>query len=90
LLDYIQNKLNAKLTKKTLIKIVKCSGRTADILKNPQMFLDLAVNKINSVINELMTDGIVIDSLSSLEKQFAEDCAGYSYWYTKTIKKYIS
>nr|BAV59393.1 type III modification methylase [Candidatus Endomicrobium trichonymphae] len=115
IIDYIQNKLNAKLTRRTIAKIVKHSGRTADILKNPQMFLDLAVNKINSVINKLMTDGIkyekiagrewqmklfkdneietyienlyavknqnktitdsiVIDSLSTPEKQFAEDC----------------
>ncbi|MDR0820185.1 MAG: DEAD/DEAH box helicase family protein [Endomicrobium sp.] len=115
IIDYIQNKLNAKLTRKTIVEIVKCSGRTADILKNPQMFLDLAVNKINNIMNELMTNGIkyekiagrewqmqlfkdneietyienlyavknqsktitdsiVIDSLSTPEKQFAEDC----------------
>jgi type III restriction enzyme len=62
--DYIQNKLNAKLTKKTIVEIVKRSGRMADILKNPQMFLSLAVNKINSVINELTPDGIKHEKLA--------------------------
>ncbi|GHT07536.1 hypothetical protein AGMMS49532_00460 [Endomicrobiia bacterium] len=69
IIDYIQNKLNAKLTRKTIVEIVTCSGRTADILKNPQMFLDLAVNKINSVINKLMTDGIKYEKIAGREWQ---------------------
>ncbi|GHT24649.1 hypothetical protein AGMMS49953_07620 [Endomicrobiia bacterium] len=38
-------------------------------MKNPQMFLDLAVNKINSVINKLMTDGIKYEKIAGREWQ---------------------
>ncbi|MDR0799956.1 MAG: DEAD/DEAH box helicase family protein [Endomicrobium sp.] len=69
IIDYIQNKLNAKLTRKTICEIVKRSGRTADILKNPQMFLDLAVNKINNAMNELMIDGIKYKKIGGQEWQ---------------------
>ncbi|MDR3092452.1 MAG: DEAD/DEAH box helicase family protein [Endomicrobium sp.] len=69
IIDYIQNKLNAKLTRKTICEIVKRSGRMADILKNPQMFLDLAVNKINNVINELMIEGIKYEKTGGQEWQ---------------------
>ncbi|ACC97788.1 Restriction endonuclease [Elusimicrobium minutum Pei191] len=115
IIDYIQSRLSSKLTRKTILEIIKASGRMEDVLKNPQMFLDLAIGKINNVMNELMVDGIkyekiagqewqmllfkeqeiesyienlypiknqdktiadsiVIDSLSSPERQFAEDC----------------
>ncbi|MBI4801198.1 MAG: DEAD/DEAH box helicase family protein [Elusimicrobia bacterium] len=110
---YIQSK--TELTRATVLEILKKSGRLSDIMVNPQLFLDLAVNEIRSVLHELMIDGIkyekiagqeyammlfsdqeieaytdnlhkitkaektiadhiVIDSMSKVEKKFAEDC----------------
>ncbi|NLH39737.1 MAG: DEAD/DEAH box helicase family protein [Elusimicrobia bacterium] len=113
IITYIQNRTD--LTKSTILQILKQSQRLTDILKNPQMFLDLAVSEIKSVLYDLMIDGIkyekiagqeysmmlfsdkdieayvdnlykvtriektiseniVIDSMSEVEKKFAKDC----------------
>ena len=110
---YIQGK--TELTRATILEILKRSGRLPDIMVNPQLFLDLAVNEISSVLHDLMIDGlkyekiagadyammlfsdrdvetykdnlykitkaektiadhIIIDSMSKVEKKFAEDC----------------
>lgn len=110
---YIQSKTD--LTRATILEVLKKSGRLTDIMVNPQLFLDLAVNEIRSVLHELMIDGIkyekisgqdyammlfsdrdvetykdnlykiskaektisdhiIIDSMSAVEKKFAEDC----------------
>ncbi len=110
---YIQSK--TELTRSTILKILKQSCRLRDIMKNPQLFLDLAVNEIKGSLHELMIDGIkyekiagnayammrfadkdvetytnnlykitktektitdhlIIDSMSDVERKFAEDC----------------
>ncbi len=110
---YIQSK--TRLTRATILEILKKSGRLADIMINPQMFLDLALNEIQSVLHDQMVDGIkyekiagqgyammlfsdeeveaytsnlykivrpektiadhiIIDSMSDVEKKFAEYC----------------
>ncbi len=114
-IDYIQSRLNSKLTRKTILAILTKANSLPVIVKNPQMFFDLAIAKINNAVCQLMVDGIkyqkiagqawemrlfkdneietyidslyavknqnktiydaiMIDSLSSPEKKFAEDC----------------
>jgi type III restriction enzyme len=53
---FIQTKI--QLTRSTIIRILKTSGRLSDILKNPQLFLDMAIKNINDVLTELMVEGI--------------------------------
>lgn len=113
IIGYIQGKTH--LTRSTIYRIVRESGRIADALKNPQLFMDAAVKEIKTVLAEKMIDGITykkiadeyyemrlfeegeieqyvdylyqvrnqektvfnyvtIDSMSSVEKKFAEDC----------------
>ena len=110
---YAQSK--TELTRTTILEILKRSGRLPDIMVNPQLFLDLAVSEIRSILHKLMIDGIkyeriagqeyammlfsdqeietytdnlhkiikaektiadhiIIDSMSQVEKKFAEDC----------------
>lgn len=114
---YIQER--TQITRKTILEILKQSGRLPDVIKNPQMFLDFSIKAITDVLNKFMIDGIkyikiageeyemhrfnsdeietykehlyavknqnktiadyiVIDSLSSVEKKFAEDCENNS------------
>jgi len=56
--DYIQARLNAKLTRKTILQMLKTSNALTKVPKNPQMFLDAAVSAINDAANKLMVDGI--------------------------------
>jgi len=60
-LSYIQEK--TRLTKDTILRILKDSGRIPDILKNPQQFLDLASEVINKVLKRLMVDGIKYEKM---------------------------
>lgn len=53
---YIQER--TELTRKTIHAILKKSKRLNDVMKNPQMFLDNVVAKINEVLNQRMIDGI--------------------------------
>lgn len=61
LLAYIQSK--TELTRDTILKILKESGRIKDVLINPQMFLDNATSAIKSVLYDLMIDGIKYESI---------------------------
>lgn len=58
---YIQDK--TQLTRSTIISILKKSGRINDVLVNPQLFLDMAVNEIKNVLSELMVDGIKYEKI---------------------------
>ncbi len=60
-LSYIQSK--TRLTKETILKILKKSGRIPDILKNPQQFLDLSSDIINKVLKKMMVDGIKYEKI---------------------------
>lgn len=55
-LSYIQSK--TELTRDTILKILKESGKIKELLINPQMFLDNAVKVIKNKLTELMVDGI--------------------------------
>jgi type III restriction enzyme len=61
-LGNIQGK--TRLTKDTILKILKESGRIADILKNPQQFIDLASDTINRILRKMMIDGIKYEKIS--------------------------
>lgn len=56
ILGYIQSK--TELTRSTIQEILTASGRIADILINPQLFLDLASQAIRCTLYDLMIDGI--------------------------------
>ena len=55
-LSYIQSK--TELTRDTILKILKESGKIKELLINPQMFLDNVVKVIKNKLTELMVDGI--------------------------------
>lgn len=78
-LSYIQGK--TRLTKDTILKILKTSGRIPDILKNPQQFLDLSSEVINKVLKKMMVDGIKYEKIKDAEWQMElfenEELEGY-------------
>nr|BAV59418.1 type III restriction enzyme [Candidatus Endomicrobium sp. MdDo-005] len=76
IIDYIQARLEAKLTRKTILRMLKESGSLAKISKNPQMFLDAAVSAINNVANELMVGGIEYHKIAG------------QYWEMKLFENY--
>jgi type III restriction enzyme len=59
--SYIQNKTG--LTRQTIFDIIRQSGRIKDILVNPQLFMDYAVNAIQKTLYELMIDGIQYEKI---------------------------
>jgi type III restriction enzyme len=64
-LGYIQSK--TELTRSTLLEILEKSGRLADILVNPQLFLDLATQAIQRSLYDLMIDGIKYQRIGESE-----------------------
>lgn len=60
-LGHIQRK--TRLTKDTILKILKKSGKIADIFKNPQQFMDRAANEINHVLQRMMVEGIKYEKI---------------------------
>lgn len=55
-LGYIQNR--TELTRSTILRILKNSGRLDDLAVNPQLFMDLAIDAIMRVLQDMMIDGI--------------------------------
>ena len=64
-LFYIQER--TELTRSTVLEILLQSGRTAEIMINPQLFLDNAVAAINEALNDLMIDGIKYEKIGAKE-----------------------
>ena len=64
-LFYIQER--TELTRSTVFAILLQSGRAGEIMINPQLFLDNAVNVINEVLTELMIDGIKYEKIGAKE-----------------------
>ena len=60
---YIQSR--TELTRSTIIRILKESGRLKDILLNPQLFLDMVVKQVNDVLTELMVNGIKYEKIGN-------------------------
>lgn len=68
-LGYIQSK--TELTRSTIEQILVQSGRVEDILVNPQLFLDLAIQVIKRVLNDLMIDGIKYQKIGGKEYEMS-------------------
>ena len=63
MLAYIQGK--TELTRTTILDIVKKSDKIAELLINPQMFMDNTTNTIKKVLYDLMIDGIKYEKIGS-------------------------
>jgi type III restriction enzyme len=61
MLAYIQAK--TELTRHTILEILKKSERLTELLLNPQLFMDNAVNAIKSKLYGLMVDGIKYEKI---------------------------
>lgn len=65
ILLYVQER--TELTRSTILEILLNSERLAEILINPQLFLDNAITAIQDVLTDLMIDGIKYEKLGSKE-----------------------
>jgi type III restriction enzyme len=65
ILLYIQER--TELTRSTILEILLNSERLAEILINPQLFLDNAITAIQDVLTDLMINGIKYEKLGSKE-----------------------
>ncbi|MCX6318493.1 MAG: DEAD/DEAH box helicase family protein [Bacteroidetes bacterium] len=63
MLGYIQSK--TELTRSTILEILKKSGRIAEVLINPQLFMDNVVLATRKVLYELMIEGIKYEKIGS-------------------------
>jgi type III restriction enzyme len=62
ILAYLQNE--TELTRSTLVRILKQSGRLADVFLNPQRFLDQVAAILKHELHRLLVDGIKYERLS--------------------------
>jgi type III restriction enzyme len=62
MLAYLQKQ--TELTRKTLVTIIKGSGRITEFMVNPQRFMDEVSKKINHELHQLMIDGIEYDKVT--------------------------
>lgn len=58
----IQNK--TKLTKSTILEILKQSGKLTDVLVNPQQLMDESSQVINEALKRMMIDGIKYEKIA--------------------------
>lgn len=65
LLGYIQQK--TELTRGTIREILMKSGRLSDVMKNPQLFLDLVSGTIRKTLYGLMISGIKYQKIGTSE-----------------------
>jgi len=61
ILAYLQNE--TELTRSTLVRILKESGRLADVFTNPQRFLDQVAAILKHELHRLLVDGIKYERL---------------------------
>ena len=61
LLAYLQNE--TELTRSTLVRILKASGRLAEFFNNPQRFLDAVASVLKYELHRLLVDGIKYERL---------------------------
>ena len=63
-LSYIQSK--AWLTRDTICRILIESGRIDDVFVNPQQFMDKVCSEINSILNEMIVDGVKYEKIAGV------------------------
>lgn len=76
---FIEDK--TQITRNTIYRVLNESGRLEDVLKNPQLFLDLASKHIKDALNRLMIDGIKYEKIggSEYEMRLFKDAEIESY-----------
>lgn len=62
IIGYVQKQ--TELTRRTIVEIIKGSGRLQEFLINPQRFMDEVSNIINRELQRLMIDGIKYEKLT--------------------------
>jgi type III restriction enzyme len=62
MLAYLQRETD--LTRRTLVEIIKASGRVAEFAINPQQFMDQVATCINRELHRLMISGIKYDKIT--------------------------
>ncbi|WP_274571502.1 DEAD/DEAH box helicase family protein [Neisseria leonii] len=72
-LHEIQKK--TRLTRQTVFEILQQSGRIGEIGNNPQRFIDLAAEKIQTALHGLMIEGIEYFKRSEAENGYAQSLA---------------
>jgi type III restriction enzyme len=79
ILSYIQGK--TRLTRDTICRILIESGRIDDIFINPQQFMDKTCGEINTVLNEMIVDGIKYEKIagSYWDQMLFDDKELYGY-----------
>ena len=65
IIAYLQNE--TELTRSTIVRILRESGRLQDFLVNPQRFMDSAAAILNRELHKLMIDGIKYEKLADDE-----------------------
>ena len=61
ILAYLQNE--TELTRSTLVRILKASGRLGDLFVNPQRFMDHSASVLKYELHRLLVDGIKYDRI---------------------------
>ncbi len=61
LIAYLQNE--TELTRSTLVRILKESGRLSDFFVNPQVFMDTVAKLLKDTLHRLLIDGIKYDRI---------------------------
>ncbi len=97
ILSYIQSRV--ELTRHTIFRILKMSGRLDDFIKNPQRFMDSSVKCIQDELHRIIIEGIQYERLNEIayemrrfrteehEKEFINDRIIET---TKSLYDYIS
>jgi len=62
ILSYIQSK--TRLTRDTICRILIESGRIDDVFVNPQQFMDKVCSEINTVLQEMIVDGVKYEKIA--------------------------
>jgi type III restriction enzyme len=65
IIAYLQNEVD--VTRATIVRILRESGRLADFLVNPQKFMDAVVPILKHELHRLLIDGIKYEKLSDQE-----------------------
>jgi len=68
ILAYLQNE--TELTRSTLVRILKESGRLSEFFVNPQRFMDSDAAILKSELHQLIVDGIKYERIPTTESEF--------------------
>ncbi len=69
ILSYVQSKV--ELTRSTIFKILKKSGRLDEFAVNPQQFMDSVVKEIRDVLHRMIIEGIQYEKLDEISYEMS-------------------